>query len=105
MPAPILAHLLSCGLSLRLEGDRLVATPGRLLTDETRRLIQDNRAALVDLLSTPGLARLDTLARQMGIPLARVLDWYGDPGERAALAAMPLDQARAIVGDWARAAA
>lgn len=48
---PIIEHLAAYGLTLCLEGDSLLAHPARLLTDELRGLIRENKPALVALLA------------------------------------------------------
>jgi hypothetical protein len=47
----LLESLARRGMSVSVEGERLKATPASLLTDEDRRLIQQYKAELVELLS------------------------------------------------------
>lgn len=47
----LLAHLASVGLHLSLRADTIVVTPRALLTDDLRRAIKANRAALIHALA------------------------------------------------------
>src|SRR5689334_11743902 len=47
----LLAHLQSCGIKLRLDGDELrLTSPQGVLTEELKRKLQSNKAQIIELL-------------------------------------------------------
>lgn len=63
MGAPdLIVHLEGMGLRLTAAGDRLLVEPKQAITEETRQLIRENKAAILSALSpTTGNAELDGL--------------------------------------------
>jgi hypothetical protein len=52
-PADVLRRLIAAGVTLEVDGDRLLARPAAALTDSHRELIRQHKPALLKVLSEP----------------------------------------------------
>ena len=108
--ADLLEHLRAAGLTIKADGDRLTVTPRDRLTDDLRRAIREQKAALIAELGPAPVSRpvrlVQCFSREPDPDLDHGEPWTGqelDPQDltHARLIAMGLDDPEAAdLAEW-----